>query len=328
MANVAPPGLPQFCDANGNPVALGTLSTFDAGTSTPRTTWSDAAETSPNANPIVLDSAGEAQIFYRGNYKLILKTAGGATVWTVDGFNVPDLASSNGAIQIQVDGSNVGTAGQFTIFNFDKGATVTPSGSSAIISIGDAETVTFGGVVVDQAAGLSVTGGPFSSRGFADNATTAKWNIDSTGRLLNNGNSQPIFFARRITSNQTSGNTCLYNTEDTDQGGIYDPTTGIFAAPVTGWYLITAGVLLSNNATADRSINLRVDGGAMLNGIVVPVINAVTTAGQISWFGKLTSGQHIVMHSVTAFSATYILGFDPGGISGDGSSFYSAILLA
>lgn len=104
MANVAPPGLNQFFDSNGDPLANGKLYTYDAGTLTPRTTWADAGEVSANANPVVLDAAGRAQLFFRGNYKLILKTSADVTVWTVDNFDIPE--STTTATTLQADLAN------------------------------------------------------------------------------------------------------------------------------------------------------------------------------------------------------------------------------
>lgn len=48
----------QFLDASGNPLAGGKLFFYQATTTTPQTTFSDSAGVTPNANPLVLDSAG------------------------------------------------------------------------------------------------------------------------------------------------------------------------------------------------------------------------------------------------------------------------------
>jgi hypothetical protein len=73
-------------DDNGNPVSGGLVYTYVAGTSTPLTTWSDSTLATPNANPIVCDSAGRFTMFTgTAAYKLIAKTAAGVTLWTRDG---------------------------------------------------------------------------------------------------------------------------------------------------------------------------------------------------------------------------------------------------
>jgi len=69
------------------PLIGGKLYTYAAGTSTPKTTWQDAAGTTPNTNPITLDSTGSALIYWDGSYKIVLKDALGNTVYTVDNYN-------------------------------------------------------------------------------------------------------------------------------------------------------------------------------------------------------------------------------------------------
>lgn len=84
MATLLPEGKQSFTDGAGMPLVGGKLYTYDAGTSTPRPTYSDAAGTIPNTNPVVLDARGEATVFWQGAYKAVLKDASGVTVWTVD----------------------------------------------------------------------------------------------------------------------------------------------------------------------------------------------------------------------------------------------------
>jgi hypothetical protein len=78
---------PQFTDAAGNPVASGKLYSFVAGTTTPQPTYSDVARTTANANPIVLNAAGQSptsMYLLATGYKFRLDTAAAVTLWTVD----------------------------------------------------------------------------------------------------------------------------------------------------------------------------------------------------------------------------------------------------
>ena len=76
---------PQYLDQNGNPVPGGLLNFFDTGTSTRKDTFSDAALTTANANPVVLDSTGRApDIFYSGTAKVTLQTAEEVQIWERD----------------------------------------------------------------------------------------------------------------------------------------------------------------------------------------------------------------------------------------------------
>jgi hypothetical protein len=88
-ASLLPQGKQQYFDLAGNPLVGGLISTFDAGTTNPRTTWADAAQTTPNSNPIVLNARGEAVIFWSGSYKVTVKDSLSNTIYTVDGFSSP-----------------------------------------------------------------------------------------------------------------------------------------------------------------------------------------------------------------------------------------------
>ena len=75
----------QFFDNNGNPLVGGKLYTYAAGTTTPLATYTDATATTPNTNPIILDSRGEANVWLSATtYKFVLTDAADATIWTVD----------------------------------------------------------------------------------------------------------------------------------------------------------------------------------------------------------------------------------------------------
>lgn len=68
------------------PAAGGTLTFYEKGTTTLKTTYSDEDLSIPNANPVQLDSAGRSntQIWLDGDYSVLLKDSGGASIWTRD----------------------------------------------------------------------------------------------------------------------------------------------------------------------------------------------------------------------------------------------------
>ena len=87
IASVNPTPYPKFkaFSTTGTPLSGGKLYTYSAGTTTPKTAYSDAALTTPHANPVVLDSLGEANVYLStGGYKFVLKTSAGVTLWTLD----------------------------------------------------------------------------------------------------------------------------------------------------------------------------------------------------------------------------------------------------
>lgn len=87
MAVLLPQGKQYYTTSTGAPLIGGKVYTYDFGTTNPRTTWQDAAGTQPNTNPVILDSRGEAIIYWSGNYKVVIKDSLDNTIWTVDGIS-------------------------------------------------------------------------------------------------------------------------------------------------------------------------------------------------------------------------------------------------
>lgn len=81
----------QFTDANGKPLSGGFLFTYLAGTVTKMPTYTDSTGTTPNTNPIVLDSRGECNCWLVDGtaYKFVLSPPGDTDpptnpIWMVD----------------------------------------------------------------------------------------------------------------------------------------------------------------------------------------------------------------------------------------------------
>jgi len=70
----------------------GKLYTYEPGTTTNKATYTDAGATTPHTNPIILDAAGEAEVFISGNTKFVLKDADDVQIWSKD--NIIDSVSS------------------------------------------------------------------------------------------------------------------------------------------------------------------------------------------------------------------------------------------
>jgi hypothetical protein len=78
----------QFFDNNGIPLSGGLIYTYQAGSSTPLTTYTTNNGTIANTNPIVLDSAGRSsnEIWMQTGYtyKFVLQTSAAVTLQTLD----------------------------------------------------------------------------------------------------------------------------------------------------------------------------------------------------------------------------------------------------
>lgn len=90
----------QFFNLNGDPLVGGKLLTKVAGGGADKATYVDAALTTPNANPIILDSRGEASVFAAAGevFWLRLTDANDVTIWTKDSVTIPLDAIANGAV--------------------------------------------------------------------------------------------------------------------------------------------------------------------------------------------------------------------------------------
>ena len=97
----APLGSPVFYAATptGAPAAGYKVFSYAAGTSTPLSTYPTSADasagTNANANPVVLDANGQAQIWLSDAlYKIVLETDLNVTVWTIDNVSGSSGSSS------------------------------------------------------------------------------------------------------------------------------------------------------------------------------------------------------------------------------------------
>ena len=60
----------RFFDRCGKPLTGGKVYTYEANTTTPKVTYKDPYGLTPNTNPIILDAAGEADIYLDGTYRI------------------------------------------------------------------------------------------------------------------------------------------------------------------------------------------------------------------------------------------------------------------
>jgi len=111
MANAAtllPNGKQQFLDSNGAPLAGGQVYFYVPGTSTPKNTYQDSAQTILNSNPVILDAAGRAVIYGSGTYEEQLFDASNNLIW--DQVTADTSASSQ-----SFAGTSAGTANAQTV---------------------------------------------------------------------------------------------------------------------------------------------------------------------------------------------------------------------
>lgn len=151
----------QFFDADGAPLANGSVTFYAAGTLTPLPVYTDAAGTVPADNPLDLDDEGRATFFMGpAVYKLDVKDSLGVSL---DGYPVDNIAGSvfpgrlSGAVTLSpaINASQNGHQLQATINK-------APSGTHALFTEFYLATPTIGvgGAALSEAATLYIQGAP------------------------------------------------------------------------------------------------------------------------------------------------------------------------
>lgn len=97
-------------DNNGQPLSGGKVYTYNAGTTTPKLTWTDQLKAVASANPIILDSNGRALVFGDGVYKLVATTSADVAVFTED--NLQYLGSDE---TVLYGGSSSGSPNAYSV---------------------------------------------------------------------------------------------------------------------------------------------------------------------------------------------------------------------
>lgn len=88
IVTLSPSPKMQFFTAAGIPLVGGKLFTYASGTTSPLATYTDDTGNTTNTNPVILDSRGEAEVWFGpSRYSLVLKDADDNLIWTVDGVN-------------------------------------------------------------------------------------------------------------------------------------------------------------------------------------------------------------------------------------------------
>lgn len=110
-------------DSSGNALASGTVTFYEAGTTTLATVYQDYDLERPHSNPATLDSYGKLKAYADGRIKLVSATSAGAVVETIDNVGtsdsdlsaaVTDLSAGTGllvndedALAVDVDGTTI-----------------------------------------------------------------------------------------------------------------------------------------------------------------------------------------------------------------------------
>lgn len=114
----------RFTKSDGTPLAGGKVYTYIAGSSSAKATYSESTGTTANANPIILDSRGEATCFLNGDaaYKFVVYDADDVEVYTVDNVR-PGIDFAEGSFTATLTGCTTSPTG--TVYYVRQGKQVT-----------------------------------------------------------------------------------------------------------------------------------------------------------------------------------------------------------
>jgi hypothetical protein len=102
----------QFFTASGEPLVGGKLYTYAAGTTSPLATYTSATGNTANANPVILNSRGEADVWLGPSlYKWVLYDANDVLIWSVDGIGTTFAAQA--PVQIATGGQTIFTVPEY-----------------------------------------------------------------------------------------------------------------------------------------------------------------------------------------------------------------------
>ncbi len=115
-ATLLPNGEQSFTDANGNPLAGGSVYFYIPGTTNAKDTYQDPNAVNLNSNPVQLDASGRAIIYGIGSYRQIVKDVAGNTIWD-------QLTADPSSTNLQWGGNAGGSANFVTLANVNFSAT-------------------------------------------------------------------------------------------------------------------------------------------------------------------------------------------------------------
>lgn len=112
IATLSPSPKMQFFTAAGAPLVGGKLYTYASGTTVPAATYTTSAGTTANTNPVILDSRGEASVWFGpSRYTLVLKDSLDNLIWTADGIN--SMIGAQNPVTVATVGQTVVTVPEY-----------------------------------------------------------------------------------------------------------------------------------------------------------------------------------------------------------------------
>ena len=321
----------QAFNNQGQPLSGGLLYTYLAGSTNAAATYTDSTQATPNANPLVLNSAGriptEVWLTSGVQYKFILTDSVGNVLGTWD--NVSGINDSTTSISEWVASGLTPTYISATSFSVPGNLTATlqvgrrlqlnVTGNTVYGYIASAvfsSSITTLTMTMDPAETLNSGLSSFSYALLAGSNVSVPLilpQLTVTGTI--NGNAAtatqlaagPITFSANSANTVTSGtptNLVFSTLAEAQEGGTnYSVSTGIFTAPYAGTYLFSTNVAVgqsSSSIIATGVVNLNYNGTAVTTRSAQIAVNGGSTNLSIVHIQKMSVGDTV---NLNAFSS-------------------------
>jgi hypothetical protein len=281
----------QFFTNSGAPLSGGLLYTYSAGTTTPLATYTTAAGTTANSNPIVLNSAGrldnEVWLTSTLTYKFVLKDSGGVTIATYD--DIPGIGSVSG---LTTGTSLLSGNGSGGFSNVVVGSNLSFVGGTLSATTGGSGAGTVTSVALTAPAAFTVTGSPVTTTG--------------TLALTYSGTPVPVSSGGTGTSTLTTNSVVLGNGTSAVQ----------FVAPGTaGNVLVSDGTTWTSGPNAGTTTALAVGTYCFARATSFPS-GTIYPGDTISGSFLIPSGTYNLVSYTTTLAGTWrCMGFTDNGSS-------------
>ena len=281
----------QFFSNSGVPLAGGLLYTYAAGTTTPLATYTTAAGTTANSNPIVLNSAGrlDSEVWLTSTltYKFVLKDSGGVTIATYD--DIPGIGSVSGLTSGTSLLSGNGSGG---FSNVTIGSNLSFVGGTLSATTGGSGAGTVTSVALTAPAAFTVTGSPVTTTG--------------TLALTYSGTPVPVSSGGTGTSTLTANSVVLGNGTSAVQ---------LVAPGTAGNVLVSDGAIWTSGPNAGTTTALAVGTYCFARATSFP-FGTIYPGNDISGSYLIPSGTYnLVTYSTTLPGTWRCMGFTDNGSS-------------
>ncbi len=247
-----------FWGLSGTPLAGGKVYVYEAGTTTPKTTYNNSDLTVPNTWPIVLDALGQADVFVEGDCRVIVLDRLGVLIEETDGIKDVDNAGyaqqAQAALQGAIEARDAAVAANVAALGSALSAAAAQSAAlTSKNAAQNSQTQTAADVATIQSFMPAVQSASGGQRPFA---TLAELTAYAGGDKAS--------FVAMVTNDATSANNGLYSWNGTAWVlSAYDPKTQLLnqvqptlttVSPLTvatGYYTGASGAnIISNTNTA------------------------------------------------------------------------------